>query len=593
MERAAIRKLTLTGQTGILAGKIIDRWLLTVPESDPAILTVFRDRDVQPYRELLWWTGEFAGKYLTGCAFLYRMTGREDLRRCAEDFIAQLLQYQDADGYLGCFPKAHRLTGTCAQAPETTGNSWDSWNQYHIMVGLLQWYDLTGNETYFDAVRRMAALFERTFYGENRPITAMGWSEMNLAVYHAFAMLYRRTGEAHYLDFAHAIEADMAAGGDYLRWALEGQEFWQCPKPRWESLHVILGFTELFRATGEEKYRTAAVQIFRSILRTDVHNTGGFSTGEQAVGDPYRAGPIETCCVVAYNALAWEIFRLTGEPDVLDHLEKSHYNAILGAHSLSGRWCTYDTPMRGFRLASHHSIGFQCKPGSPDLNCCSANAPRGVGTLADWALTEQDGLLHLNSYEAGVLETADGLRITVRGDWPAPGAVELDLEGTPRQLALRIPGWSRRTVIWTDGTVHHPAQGCYFRCPVGTAGGYSRIRLEFDFTPRLHPGAGECAGMGCVTAGPVLYGLQCSDCADFARPMPLKAAAGPDAATRENANVPLPDDLPLCTDADCPLPVRQPDGSIALTLCGMTLRDFYHLGQGGEEYTTWLPVAAL
>ena len=591
MERASIRKIALTGQTGALAEKIVDRWLLAVPESDPAILTVFRDRDVRPYRELLWWSGEFAGKYLTSCAFLYRMTGREDLRRCAEDFITQLLRYQDADGYLGCFPKAHRLTGTNAQEPEKTGNSWDSWNHYHIMVGLLQWYDLTGCAAYFDAVRRMAALFERTFYGENRPITAMGWSEMNLAVYHAFAMLYRRTGETHYLGFARAVEADMAAGGDYLRWALEGQEFWQCPKPRWESLHVILGFTELFRATGEEKYRTAAVQIFRSILRTDVHNTGGFSTGEQAVGDPYRSGPIETCCVVAYNALAWEIYRLTGDAAVIDHLEKSHYNAILGAHSLSGRWCTYDTPMRGTRLASHHSIGFQCKPGSPDLNCCSANAPRGVGTMADWVLTEQDGLLHLNGYESGTIETADGLRITVRGDWPAPGAVELDIEGTPRQLALRIPGWSRRTSVWADGTVHHPAAGSCFLCPVGAAAGHSRLRLEFDFTPLLHPGAGECAGLCCVTSGPVLYGLQCSDCADFAHPAPLtgkKQAESEEAHTDGSA---FSDGAALMTDEDCPLPRRQPDGSIALTVGGMTLRDFYHLGQGGEEYTTWLTLA--
>ena len=41
-------------------------WLLKVPDTNPAILEMFADRDKQPPRDLLPWSGEFAGKYLTG-----------------------------------------------------------------------------------------------------------------------------------------------------------------------------------------------------------------------------------------------------------------------------------------------------------------------------------------------------------------------------------------------------------------------------------------------------------------------------------------------------------------------------------------------
>ena len=43
----------------------IRNWLLTAPDSNPAMLAMFTDRERTPARDLLPWSGEFAGKYLT------------------------------------------------------------------------------------------------------------------------------------------------------------------------------------------------------------------------------------------------------------------------------------------------------------------------------------------------------------------------------------------------------------------------------------------------------------------------------------------------------------------------------------------------
>mgnify|MGYP000567988221 CR=1 FL=1 len=63
------------------------------------------------------------------------------------------------------------------------------------------------------------------------------------------------------------------------------------PKPRWESLHPIEGILEMYAATGEADYREAFQRLWWSMTATDLHNTGGFSTWEQAKGDPYQEGP--------------------------------------------------------------------------------------------------------------------------------------------------------------------------------------------------------------------------------------------------------------------------------------------------------------
>jgi len=96
---------------------------------------------------------------------------------------------------------------------------------------------------------------------------------------------------------AQEIEKDWETppSGDYVRTAVAGKPFYATPKPRWESLHSVQAIAELYFLTGEEKYRKAYEQIWWSIVEGDRHNTGGFSSGEQATGNPYDPHAIETC----------------------------------------------------------------------------------------------------------------------------------------------------------------------------------------------------------------------------------------------------------------------------------------------------------
>src|SRR3954471_5067368 len=141
----------LRGHVREYVDAVTENWLLRASIDNPAMLEMFRDRDKRPYRDLLPWSGEFAGKYLTAGTLVLRLNNDKRLRGHLEKFVEQLVALQDADGYLGPFPKDSRLTG---KAPNCAG-TWDAWGHYHIMLGLLLWHDLSGDEKALTCARHI------------------------------------------------------------------------------------------------------------------------------------------------------------------------------------------------------------------------------------------------------------------------------------------------------------------------------------------------------------------------------------------------------------------------------------------------------
>lgn len=558
--------MALTGPVRELAEGIARNWLIDLRRTNPAILDMFHERDLQPYRDLLPWSGEFAGKYLTGAFYLDQLIDSAPLREAVADFIDELLGCIDETGYVGCYPRQDRLTGKFHPAPGVEQHTWDAWNHYHILYGLYLWYLQGGDARLLEAMERVAGLLMRTFYQGGARLIDLGSTETNLAPIHIFALLYRLTGKAAYLDFARAVEQDLSApgAGDYIAWAQAGRDFYTCPQPRWEGLHVIMGLAELYRATGLAKYRQTVLQVFSSILSTDVHNTGAFSTDEHATGEPFTNGNIELCCAIAYNALAVEALLIGEDPAVADFLEISLYNAVMGSFSPTGRWSTYNTPMEGAKRANYQDIVFQSRPGSPELNCCSANAARGVGELSRWAVTEREGTVFLNYYGAATYHLPGDLLIQVRGDYPAENAVRIRIHAPkPRRVALRIPAWSARTWL-SGGAEASPQPGAYHLIEAADI----ELTLQLDFTPHVYHGQGACAGKVSLYVGPVLYGydLALNPQGDF-------------------------DHLPVLTPESIAglTPRRAPDGRILLRLPDAVLGDFCRLGATGSVYKTWFP----
>ena len=569
---------------------VTEQWLKPAPLANPGMLEIFRDRDRQPLRDMVPWAGEFAGKYLTSAVQILRLTQDANLKTFIRGFVNQLVQLQDADGYLGPWPQGSRLTGEAPNVGGKAGNTWDAWGHYHVMLGLILWHEESGDKKALHSAIKIADLICEKFLGNtgNRLVDT-GSTEMNLAVIHTLCILHRKTKTEQYLDMALQIVDEFAAegpdgplAGDYLRAGLVGKEFYETPKPRWESLHPIMGMAELYWITGEDQYRTAFEGIWWSIVKLDRHNNGGFSSGEKAQGNPYHQGAIETCCTIAWIAASVEMLRLTENSVVADEIELSTLNSVTGLHSHTGRWVTYNTPMDGVRRASAHDIVFQAREGSPELNCCSVNGPRGLGMVSDWALMRCRGGLILNWYGPTIMKTrlssGVAVELTQETEYPRTGKVTLNVcPSRPAQfvLKLRIPYWSSKTSVKLNGErVKSVSPATYLALDREWQVG-DKIELELDMSLHYWVGEKECDGKVSIYRGPIL--LTYDRRLNTMDPDELPAL---NATTMKGRLISSKDSLPTVVRVE----YTAPDGR-KLRLC-----DFGSAGEGGSPYRSWLPV---
>jgi uncharacterized protein len=570
--------LDLQGFVGERLRANLYQWELRAPLANPAMIQMFRDRDRKPGRNLLPWSGEFVGKYLCAAVLSYRILKDAREKENLEQVVKALIESQGPDGYLGPFNRADRLTG----------QNWDLWGHYWVIRGLLMYYQETGYQPALESAERAADLIVATFLNKDTPFTNDGsYGQMNYAVIHALALLYRITGKPQYLGMAAWIRKqwDMPGAGLYMRLARVGKEMYEFPGNRWESLHDFLGMYEMYLVTGDAEYRQAFTRIWYSILKGDRHNTGGFTSGEHTTGNPYDPGAIETCSTVAWIDMSIDMLKLQGDPRVADELELSTYNGNIGGQSPSGSWWTYNTPMDGVKEASAHTINFQCRPGSPELNCCSVNGPRGLGLIAEWAVMKSAQGLVLNYYGPGTLRapTLNGQTVTLKQTtrYPVDGKVTLQVDlPKPEKfgLKLRIPSWSRSTGVWLNGQpVPEAVAGSYLNLERQWQKG-DTVEMVFDMSFHYWAGEREDELKASIYRGPILL------------------AFDPAYNTIDPAAIPELDSRHLSFEAvhtSLPIQPLQLLKVKAVNGTEVTLCDYPTAGAYGNRFRTWFPILNL
>ena len=161
----------LEGEIGRRLNAVTEQWILPTPEANPAMLGMFRDRDNEPYRNMVPWAGEFAGKYLSHAVQILRLTGDTRLRLHLEKFVKEMCACQDADGYLGCWPQNCHLTNRSRNSASTwnPGGTWDTWSHYHAMLGLLLWNEISGEKRHLILLKKSPTCCVKCISGKKLP----------------------------------------------------------------------------------------------------------------------------------------------------------------------------------------------------------------------------------------------------------------------------------------------------------------------------------------------------------------------------------------------------------------------------------------
>ena len=593
-------KLDLGNALGEQARNVVENWVLRAPQSNPALLSVFELRDRAPDSASYYvpWVGEFAGKYLLSASQLGQMIETPELNALVDEFATVLIASQDADGYLGPFPREKRLTV-----------GWDLWGHYHAIAALLDVYARRGNAEALACAQRAGDLIcEKFGSGAIRP-KDVGSDEMNLGALDALLRLYQISEEKRYLETAKIFLADLESCGDFYRLGLAGEEFYATPRPRWESLHTIVGLSTMAKVANDESYRRAFLNLYSSIRARDVHCNGTFSSGEQAVGSPWRSGAIETCCTVAWIATTVEALRASGDSRCADELENSLFNGVAAYEHPSGSWNAYDTPLNGRREASFQTIVFQARPGQPELNCCSVNGPRGLGELTNWALTQGvdsrgKTALYVNYYGSGKASfTLDGARFELvqKTNYPYDETVQIVVKSLSQDVAslplkLRVPGWCDGATVSSAGATSliPLTKGRYAEYDASFVDGIAEITLDFPMSTRVLACDDDFVGRAYVLRGPILLAYDqalapfevdalptlAPNAASEACVVATSAKGGALAAREKSVGRYAPN---LIVE----LPAFDSDGNkVALPLC-----DFASAGARGTSYCAALPAS--
>ena len=485
-----LRDLRLDGYVGRRLADCLENHVV---KTDGVYLT-------DPYKwrtEKNYWQTEFWGKYMHSAAPFAQMTGDPRLAANIEASAKNLLPAQQSDGYLGNYCPERRY-----------GGGWDVWGTKYTLLGLLYHYDLTGSGESLAAARRLCDYLRSVFGPGRRDIVKSGQycGMPSGSVLEPVVMLYRRTQEAAYLDFAKWIVAQLdehPEGPHLIRDAAvpvaartpdakPGYEGQNPGLKAYEMMSCYQGLLEFYEATGDARCLEAAVRTATSIVDTEVNICGGAAcvehwySGRVRQMRPYMRLQ-ETCVLTTWMRLCEKLLTLTGESRWADELEKTFYNAYLGSLYKDGsKFATY-SPLCGFR-----SFGqYHCKM---HTNCCNANGPRGFLAFLRAYLQAEGDTVSMNFYNSGktsIRVPKTGVKATFETFtlYPERGQVEIwnrTEESATFTLRLRIPSWSAKTVVKLNGRpVKDVKPGAYLDLAREWRMG-DAVTIDFDWTCQAH-----------------------------------------------------------------------------------------------------------
>lgn len=418
---------------------------------------------VEPFRhktETHLWQSEFWGKWMLGAVASWEYTHDQELMAMMDQAVNKLIETQLPDGYIGNYPPENQLT------------NWDIWGRKYSMLGLLRYHDISENNKALKAARKLADYTKSQLGpGKTNIIETGNYHGMaSSSILEPFLLLYNKTGKEEYLEFAKYIvqQWETPDGPQLIKKALNGidvasrfphPESWFSPEngqKAYEMMSCYDGLLELYRITGDPDYLRAVEMTVENIMEEEINVAGSGTSFECWYhGKEKQTLPtfhtMEICVMTTWLKLNYSLLRLTGKSGYADNIELAYYNALLASTKHDGSEIAMYSPLLGHRSPGEK----QC---NMDINCCSANGPRGYAMMPRFVvMTGSDGI-YVNMYgqlkATAILSGNNRVLMTQKTEYPAHGQVTININPEAAEtftIFLRIPNWSDQTSIQVNG----------------------------------------------------------------------------------------------------------------------------------------------
>lgn len=209
-------RTVLTGYVGERIA-LNEKWLCRALNDNPYIIEAIENRNSSGGYDVVTWYGEFSGALLYGMAECYKLTGSAELLDAGNRLVRRLSEVQSDDGYLGILPDGR----------EFDQSYWDVGAHFFIMQGLIDWYEVSGNENALNVSEKAAGAVYRYRITEKKPISAG-----QLMVITPVAKLYLINRDPCMEELARNLSDLADAYCGFFRGGLSGTDFYRLPVHR-------------------------------------------------------------------------------------------------------------------------------------------------------------------------------------------------------------------------------------------------------------------------------------------------------------------------------------------------------------------------
>ena len=470
---------------------------------------------VEPFRhqnETSRWQSEFWGKWIQGAIASYRYNQDPGLYEIIRQAANSLMATQLANGYIGNYAEEHQL------------KQWDVWGRKYSTLGLIAWYDLSGDKSALAAAGRVIDHLMTQVGPDKVPINATGnyLGMASCSILEPVIYLYNRTGEKRYFDFATYIVEQLSNddGPQLISKALADVPVAnRFPHPQkwfsrenghkaYEMMSCYEGLLEMYKITGNRTLLTAVEKTVSHIIQEEINIAGSGSAFECWYGGVARQTlptyhTMETCVTFTWMQLCNRLLQVTHDAVLADKLEQTMYNALMASLRADGGQISKYSPLEGWRAAGEEQCGMH-------INCCNANGPRGFALIPQFASQVAENTIRVNLYaQSQATMTLAGkkpleVEMVQQTDYPASDKIEIEVNPARKAtfaVAVRIPAWSKIAEVEVNGVKQAGVmQGAYLPIEREWAKG-DKIIVRLDLRARLV----EHNNHQAIVRGPVVF----------------------------------------------------------------------------------------
>lgn len=438
----------------IAQNRILDKaqWDIIYPETEEAFKL---KEDDNTYPKFGAWRGEFWGKYMLSVIAAAKYYHSEELKNRIKKATYSFISLMDNKGYLGTYKRSDFVIG----------NNWNVWGQKYTLWGLVEAWELTGENDFLIAAEKVANhLFTEVGPGQIDIIKTGNFYGMpSTSILQPMVKLYICTKNKRYLDYAEYIVKQWSQHPeglpDILNKGLSGKPVHQWFPEKdpmdwakgYEFTSCVEGLVELYKVTKNEQYLSAAENIHAALVKYERSPVGSVSFNDKYIGSAGLINTVaEICDAVYWNRLSFELYQITGDVKYVDEMERTLYNSLLCAFNPDGTWGLRRLRTSHIHIPAQNHFLYHHQ-------CCTDNLPRGLFQAAEFAVVAKEDTLFINLFNEGegtVFINNQPIGISIKGDFLSDSKIDLKLTAEKEMnfvLAVRNPYWSSGTSINSNG----------------------------------------------------------------------------------------------------------------------------------------------